>query len=149
MLSKRTVVVNFRRRLAEFLKDELAQFIALYDGIDYSNLAFSYDKEDHSLSFSLNTTFDHNKAVLIFDRVSEDKIRRNPKHWRYQDIAMIELISEEHYDAYFEENPDDFYNLLVSELVKFMGSHVYKTLSKAKDYRVTFVIVDPFEAIDL
>lgn len=149
MLSKRSVVSNLRKRTESFLKDEVAIFNDSYEGIEFSNIAFSYHPADFQFSFSLNTAFDQNKAVLIFKNIDSDIVRSNPKHWRYQDVAFLDLIDPEHFDAYYKDNIDDFYNLLVSELVKFMNTHIYRSIKKAKDCKITFVVVEPFESIDL
>lgn len=146
MLSKRTVISNFQKKLEIFLKDEVSIFCTQFESIDFSNFAFCFNSEDRELSFSLNTAFDRNKALLIFAKTNPDVIRSNPKHWRHQDVAFLNLMDEDHFNAYFE-NRDDFYNLLVGELLRFMNTHVYKSLRKDPNYKVSFVIVEPFQCI--
>lgn len=149
MLSKRSVVTNLKNSLQSFLKEEMTEFKGLYPQISFSNLAFCYDASECVFSFSCNTAFDRNKAVLIYKTVDADFVRKNPKHWRYQDVALLDLIDEEHFNAYFGENVDDFYNIIVSELVRFMNSHVFKSLRKEPEFKASFVLLDPFESIAL
>lgn len=147
MLSKRSVLSNFRKGLQSFLREEFTNFNANYDKIEFTDLAFSYDSHDHSFSFSLNTAFDRNKAVLIFKQVDEDMVRKNPKHWRYQDIALHDLIEEEHFEAYFTE--EEFESLLIGELQKFLNSHAFKALKKADTFNAYLVHDEPFSVISL
>lgn len=149
MLSKRSVVTNLKKNIEVFMKEELAQFNTLYDNIEYTKIAFCFDQVHGSFSFSINTRFDENKAVLIYSGTDSDFVISNPKHWRYQDIGIIDLIETEHFEAYFGQNVDELYDIMTIELKKFMNSHVYKGLKRSKDFVATFVVEEPFQCFVL
>lgn len=149
MLSRRSVVSNLKKNIEMFLKDNMQLFINEFPDISYSDIAFSYDPSEYELSLSFNTVFDRNKAVLIYKDVNEDMVIKNPKYWRNQYIAFLDVIDQEHYQEYFSSNITDLYDVIVLELYKFMNSHIYKALKKDTDFEVSFVVSEPFEHFKL
>lgn len=149
MLSKRSVISNMKKNMESFLKEEMQHFVHAYPEIAYCNIAFSYDPDNYEFSLSFNTSFDRNKAILIYPLVDEFEVVHNPKYWRHQFVNFLELIEPEHYEAYFSSNITDLYDIVVLELYKFMNSHIYKACHKETDFEVSFVVLEPFENFKL